>query len=292
LQHRYGARAPQPKEPTEMLLRSTLLAAALLVTASARAADFSAPAPDHGKMATEDATPVGAGTVEVEAAYSPSLTNRGSGGFDRSAHGHSHGYSVSAAYGVTDHLDVKVGLGAGYVVDLSDPAGATRGSGMSDLAFGARWRFLADAERALDLAVTTAVVAPTGDDGADDSLGLSQGYWSVRNALVASKDWGRATANAALAVTLPFGGGAGDLRGCGSANLAFGYALVPWFQPIVEVGYDGVRDGDTQQRIALTAGVNMSFANGTRLLFGAQQAVWGRNVTQSTMALVAVKAGF
>jgi hypothetical protein len=243
-------------------------------------------------MATEDATPVGAGTVEVEAAYSPSLTNRGSGGFERSAHAHSHGYSLSAAYGVTDHVDVKVGLGAGYVVDLSDAAGPTRGSGLSDLAFGARWRFLEDAERALDLAVTTAVVAPTGDDGSDDSLGLSQGFWSVRNALVASKDWGRATANAALALILPVGGGAGELRGCANASLAFGYAVAPWLQPIAEVTYDAARDAGTQQRVALTAGVNMSFANGNRVLVGVQQAVWGRDVAQSTTALVAVKAGF
>jgi hypothetical protein len=276
-----------------MLLRTTLLAALLLAAASARAGEVTAvPGPDHGKMATEEATPIGDGAIEIEAAYSPSLTSHGSGSFDRSAHGHSHGYSLAVFYGVTEHLDVKVGGGFGYVVDLSEAAGPTRGVGSSDLVIGTRWRFLADADRALDLTVATTVVAPTGDDGSYDSLGLSQGYWSVRNALVASKDWGRATANAELALTLPVGGGAGALRGGGCANLAFGYAFLPWFQPIAEVNYDVVRDGGTAERVALTAGINMTSASGNRLLFGVQQAIWGRNVSQSTTALVALKTAF
>jgi hypothetical protein len=277
-----------------MLCRATLLSAVLLANAAAHAAEpaSAAPGPDHGKMATEEATPIGDGAIEVEAAYSPSLTTEGSGSFVPSAHAHSHGYSLAVFYGVTEHLDVKLGGGFGYVVDLSDAAGPTRGSGSSDVVVGTRWRFVASAERALDLTLATTVVAPTGDDGSDDSLGLSQGYWSVRNALVASKDWGRATANAELALTLPFGGGVGDLRAGGSANLAFGYAFLSWLQPIAEVNYDVLRDGATAQRIALTAGVNMTSASGNRLLFGVQQAVWGRNVGQSTTGLVALKTAF
>jgi hypothetical protein len=279
--------------PVNMLLRAAALAA-VLTAAVARADDSSGapPGPDHGKMATEDATPVGEGVLEVEAGWAPSLTAHGSGPFEESAHAHSHGYSFTAAYGVSEHLDVKVGLGAGYLVDLSDPAGPTRGSGLSDLLLAARWRFLASDARALDLAVTTALVAPTGDDGSDDSLGLSQGYWSLRNALVASKDWGRATANAAIALTLPVGGDAGALDLAGCASVAFGYAVVPWLQPIAEASYDAVRDGDTQHRLSLTAGVNLSSSSGNRLLVGVQQAVWGRDVVQSTTALVALKTAF
>jgi hypothetical protein len=289
-----AAARPPTLEKLDMLLRLTLLAAALAAALAAPAArgHGEPPAPDHGKVATEDATPVGAGVVEVEAAYSPNVTNRGWGSFERSAHAHAHGFSLSAAYGVSEDLDLKVGLGAGYVVDLSDPAGATRGSGLTDVVLGARWRFLADAARALDLAVTTAVVAPTGEDASDDSIGMSQGHWSVRNALVASKDWGRATANAAVALTLPVGGGAGELEAAGSASLAFGYALAPWLQPMLEVGYDAVRDGGTQERVAVTAGLSVSAASGHRLLLGVQQAVWGRGVAQTTTALVAVKTAF
>jgi hypothetical protein len=282
-----------------MLTLRPLAAAALALLASNALAAEPGPAaaappdaPDHGKMATEEATPIGLRAVEVEAAWAPTLTNRGSGSFERSAHGHAHAFSLGVFYGVTEHLDVKVAGGFEYVVDRSDLAGPTRGAGASDLVLGTRWRFLADAERALDLTVATTVVAPTGLDAGADTLGLTQGYWSLRNALVASKDWGRTTANAELAFTVPMGGGAGALDGGLCANFALGHAIVSWFQPIAEVNYDVVRDATTQQRLAVTAGVNMTSKSGKRLLFGVQQAIWGSDVPQDTTALVAMKTAF
>jgi hypothetical protein len=288
-------------------LRSLALASALLLSTSARAqtpdgAFVAAPAaggpqsppagPDHGKVATDDATPAGAGVLEIEAAYGPSLTHEGGSGLDHVAHAHSHAFTLGVLYGLTDQLDVKVASGFGYAMDESDPAGATRASGVSDLNLGSRWRFLALADRALDVMLTTTVVAPTGLRATDTSLGLTQGYWSVRNGLVASKDWGRATANAEVALTLPVGGGAAGLRWTGCGNLALGYAFVPWFQPFVEANYDQLRDVDTHQRLAMTAGVNLSAQNGARLLLGVQQAVWGRGVAETTAGLVAIKGGF
>lgn len=270
------------------LLLLAALATGALLPAAARA---EAAPPDHGKMATEEATPVGDGAIEVEAAYAPSLTNRGAGGFERSAHGHTHSASLGVFYGVSEHLDVKVSGGFADTLDRTNLAGPTRGSGATDLVVGTRWRFLADAQRALDVTLATTVVAPTGLRETSEALGLTQGYWSLRNALVASKDWGRTTANAELALTLPVSGDAGDLKGVASANLAFGYAA-SWFQPIAEVNYEAARDAVTQQRLALTAGVNMTSSSGKRLLVGVQQAVWGRNVAQSTVGLVAIKTAF
>lgn len=266
---------------------------AALATASVTTlTSAAAPGPDHGKVATDDATPAGAGALEVEAAYGPSLTHAGGSGFDRSAHAHSHAFTLGVLYGVTDHLDVKVGSGLGYAVDRSDLSGPTRGSGMSDLSLASRWRFLAIEERALDVMLTTSVVAPTGQRATDTSLGLTQGFWSVRSGLVASKDWGRRTANAEVALTLPVGGGADGLRWIACGNLALGYAVVRWLQPLVEVNYDQTRDADTHQRLALTAGINMTAESGARLLVGVQQAVWGRGVAETTAGLVAIKGAF
>jgi hypothetical protein len=286
--------------PRQFRAVAAVLASVFLLTSNARAEEhddadahlFPVAGPDHGKMATEEATPVGEGAVEVEAAYSPTFTNRGTGGFDDSAPGRTHAFSMAVFYGATEHLDVKVGGGFANTMDRTDPAGPTRGQGATDLVLGTRWRFLADAERALDLVLATTVVAPTGQEDAEDALGVTQGYWTLRNALVASKDWGRKTMNAELALTLPVGGGAGDRDGTASANLAIGYAVLPWLQPIAEVNYEAARDVTTQQRLALTAGVNMTSSNGTRLLVGVQQAVWGRYVGQTTTALAAFKLAF
>ncbi len=286
-------------------LRSLAAATALLLSLSARGQDpadlalsassvppaspGAASGPDHGKVATDDATPAGAGALEVEAAYGPSLTHAGGGSFDPAAHAHSHAFTLAVLYGVTDQLDLMVGGGFGYVMDETDPTGPTRGAGMSDLTLGSRWRFLALADQALDLMLTTAVVAPVGHQDDETSVGLSQGYWSVRNGLVASKDWGRITANAELALTLPLGAGAGGLLLGGCGNLAVGYEIVSWLQPFAEANYDLQRDGDTHQRLALTAGINLSAQGGARLLFGVQHAVWGRGVPETTAGLVALK---
>jgi hypothetical protein len=286
-------------------LRSLAAATALLLSLVARGAEppdlalsassvlpsagDAASGPDHGKVVTDDATPSGAGALEVEAAYGPSLTHAGVGPFDPAAHAHSHAFTLTVLYGVTDHLDLKIGGGFGYVMDESDPAGPTRGAGMADVTLGTRWRFLAIADRALDLMLTTTVIAPAGHQPDDGSLGITQGYWSVRSGLVASKDWGRTTANAELALSLPVGAGAEGLLWGGCGNVAVGYEVVSWLQPFAEVNYDLQRDGDTHQRLALTAGINMSARSGARLLFGVQHAVWGRGVPETTAGLVALK---
>ena len=285
-------------------LRPLAAATALLLSLAARGQDpadlalsaSSAPpvsrggaGPDHGKVATDDATPAGAGALEVEAAYGPSLTHAGGGGFEPAAHAHSHAFTLSVLYGVTDQLDLKVGGGFGYVMDEADPTGPTRGAGMSDLTLGSRWRFLTLADQALELMLTTTVLAPVGHQDDGTSLGISQGYWTVRNGLVASKDWGRLTANAELALTLPVGAGAGALLWGGCGNLAVGYEIVSWLQPFAEANYDLQRDGDTHQRLALTAGINLSAQSGARLLLGVQHAVWGRGVPETTAGLVALK---
>jgi hypothetical protein len=273
------------------------VAAALLLVPAAGAAqeqpDGPPPAaPDHGKVATDDATPAGAGTRELELGYLPSVTHHGGGSFERAAHAHVNAFSVTALYGVTGDLDLKVTGGFAHAMDRSDPSVATRGSGLTDLTVAARWRLLASARRALDVMLTTAVVAPIGHEEAPGSLGLTQGFWSVRNALVASKDWGRVTGNAELALTLPVSGGAGEFRRATCANLAVGYAVRPWLQPLLEANYDVARGAATSQRLAVTAGVNLAGSGGTRLMAGVQRAVWGRNVVESTGGLVALKTGF
>lgn len=268
---------------------------ALLLASAARAQEPAAPpspAPDHGKVATDDATPAGAGTRELEFGYLPSVTHHGGGRFERAAHAHVNAFSVTALYGVTGDLDLKVTGGFAHAMDRSDPSAATRGSGLTDLTVATRWRLLASARRALDVMLTTAVVAPIGHEAATGSLGLTQGFWSVRNALVASKDWGRVTGNAEVALTVPVGGGAGTFRSATCGNLAVGYAVLPWLQPLVEANYDLARSAVTSQRVAVTAGVNLTGSGGTRLMAGVQRAVWGRNVVESTSGLVALKTGF
>ncbi|MBI5069595.1 MAG: transporter [Deltaproteobacteria bacterium] len=270
------------------------LAAVLLLGPVARAdpspglPDSPPPGPDHGKVATCDATPVGAGRLEIELAYSPALTQRGMGGFERSTHAHTQALVFSLTHGLADDVDVRLAAGVGEAMERTAPGQSRTGTGATDLALGARWRFLADAERGLDLAVSATAVAPTGRPASDRAPGLTQGYWSVRGALVASKDWGSTTANAELAVVLPAARRSG-VGGAAFASLALGHALRPWLQPMAELSYDAAREGPLRQRLAVAAGLSLTGQAGERLLAGVQQAVWGRHQRQAVSALLALK---
>jgi hypothetical protein len=194
-------------------------------------------APEHGKIATGDATPVGAGVVELELAYAPTWNRSGAHGFDRSADGHAHPVDLTLSYGIGDHVDVHLGAGWAEVHDAA--LAPTRGNGLGDASLATRWRFVADAERALDVAWIAAVVAPTGFDGSADELGVSKGYWSLENALALSKDLGpRLTANAELGWSASLGSARGNERGVLFANGAVGYHLTRWLQPELELNYE------------------------------------------------------
>lgn len=276
-----------------------VLVAALLLLASptlARAQDdWGAPALalEHGKAATADASPVDPGLLEAEIGYTPSWNDRGGSlGFDHAEDAHQHALFGTVTWGVAPDVDVNVGATVGAIYDAGhhhdDGSAPKHGSGIGDVAFGARWRFLNLQERALELALTVGAVAPTGTHHDTDRIGLSQGYWSGRAALVATKDIGRATVNGELALGAPLSGDAGGLRSVVQANAAFGVHVLPWLQPEVELNYQSYL-GLRSQVLAATAGVVAPFGAGQRIVVAVQQGIWGQNATQTTSALVAFK---
>ena len=257
--------------------------------------------PEHGKINTSDASPVGAHVFEVEASYGPSWSLRGGGDFDRSARGAVYPLGLSVTYGIVDDVDVNVSLGyatvydSAYSGDDSHPVGPAHGHGFTDTTAGLRWRFLSRPDWGLDLAVISDFVLPTGADAAPDRVGLSQVYWSFENALVVSKDFGPLTANAELGYSLPFGSERGDERGTLFANLAGGWQVLPWLQPEVELNYEHSYEASSTpdaDLLYLTGGVVAPFGKGYRVAAGAQYAVWGRHTGQSVTGTVAFKWAF
>jgi hypothetical protein len=268
----------------------------------ARPEQASEPGPEHGKLATSDASPVGAHTFEVEASLSPSWNLSGSGGFDHSARGASYPFSLAVTYGITDDVDVSVELAYATTFDSAydyDPddavSGAAHGHGFTDTTVGARWRFLSLPDAGLDVALISDLVMPTGADGSVDRVGLSQVYWSFENALVASKDWGPLTADAEVGFSLPFGGARGDERGILFANLAGGWQVLPWLQPEVELNYQRSYQASPEPAgdlLCATGGVVAPFGKGYRVAAGAQYAAWGRHTGQFVGATLAFKWAF
>jgi hypothetical protein len=275
---------------------SLLLGALLAAPAAVLGEDVGGrPAPEHAKAATADPSPVEPGVIEVDLGYEPTWNDRGgTAGFDRSEPGDAHRFAATLTYGVVAGVDLSVSGGFGAVHDaghLHDDGSAPKhGGGLSDVAFGARWRFLHLAATALELAATADVVAPSGSRCSATRIGLSQEYWSARGALVASKDVGAATSNLEVGLEAPLSGDAGGLRSVLQANGAVGYQVTGWLQPEVELNYE-TAIGPAARALAVTAGVVAPLGR-HRLVAAVQRAVWGRNAVQTTSGIFAVASAF
>lgn len=253
-------------------------------------------APEHGKAATADASPVDRGALEAEVAYGPTFNDRGGvSRFDPS--GYAHGLAGTLTYGAYPDVDLKLSTGFARVYDAAhhhaDGSTPTHGGGVTDTTLGARWRFLNVPEHALELAVTTDVVLPLGAAHTPTAIGLTQGFWSARGALVATKDLGALTTNAEVALTAPVSGDAGGYRSTAQVNLAAGYQLNRALQPELELNYSHASSlGPDAQVLAVTAGVVAPMSGGRRVVAAVQQGLWGRNTTQTTSAVIAFKTSF
>lgn len=248
--------------------------------------------PEHGKASTCDASPVDPGVLELELGYAPvwtaHLVSAGLAGGQSST----QALVASATYGVAPHLDVKV---ASTVAATRDPAhlhadgsSPTHGEGLGDALVGARWRVLNDVEHALELALLGEAVVPVGTRHTPTQIGLSQGFWSGRLALVATKDLERFTTNAELSVGAPLSGDAGGLRSIFQVNLAAGYHVLPWLQPELELNYQGALGPDSQV-LGFTLGVVAPFGAGQRVVAALQHAFWGQRSAETTGILLAFK---
>jgi hypothetical protein len=232
--------------------------------------------------------------TELELGWAPVWSNRGGhAGFEISEPGHVHGFGGTLTRGVLPDVDLKLSAGFATVYEAgarADGPAPTRGTGLSDLTLGGRWRFLNLADHALELAVTADAVIPVGAGATPTEVGISQEFWSARGALVATRDFGALTANAELALGAPVSGDAGGLRSVAQVNAAVGYQLRSWLQPELELNY--LREssvGPDAQVLAVTAGVLAPFGGGHRIVAAVQQGVWGRNAGQTTAAVLSFK---
>jgi hypothetical protein len=243
---------------------------------------------EHGKAAPADASPVDPGVVELELSYAPlwsgDLLGAGPGAS-------THAWSLAAAYGVAPDVDVAIAGTFASARDGTQPDASTaprRGSGLGDLVASARWRFVNLPERALEVALVASAVLPVGSRGSATELAISQGYWSGRAALVATKDVGRWTTGAEVACAAPVAGDARGLLASAQANLAVGYHVRHWLQPELELNYQASFGADAHA-VAVTVGVVVPWGGGHRIVAAVQQGVFGWNTPPTTGGVLAYK---
>jgi hypothetical protein len=251
---------------------------------------------EHAKLNTADASPVDPEHYEVEMGYSWTQAKRA---FDADGDTHQRelareqAVGLALTVGLVPNVDVNIGLDYLWLRD-DDNVAPTTGEGLGDLCFGGRYRFFTSEHYGIEAAWITGVTVPTGSDGSDDELGVSQEFWSWDNSLVVTKDLERLTMNAEVGWSQPLGEDRGDDRGTLIANLAAGYQILEWLQPEVELNYSRkYANGEADESaLAVTAGLVMPINDCLRVNLGVQQAVWGENADKATAAMLAVKLGF
>jgi len=259
--------------------------------------------PEHGKINAPDASPVDPGHYEIESSFAYGFASHlWSNGGDDHGRGftseHSLGLSMTA--GIIHNLDVSISSNYAWLKDKENDfdddgvAGPETGNDFGDLDISGRYRFFQSEAHSLDLAYIGSLTIPTGSPSDQNELGSSQEYWSFNQTLVASKDWGKWTANTDIGYALPFGGKRSESRGTLNADFASGYQVLSWLQPEMELNYshDFLADECDSDVIAITAGLVMPIHEAIRINTGLQQGIWGRNADKATTFSLALKLAF
>jgi len=286
-----------------LLIASTAIMSAISSTALGSTPDVAeAPEREHAKLNTEDASPVDPGHFEFELAYSFTQAGRQ---FDnrwdttRRRYTREHAFEIGLTCGIVENLDAGVGIGLVDVYDRDNDhyeddenhTGPHYGTGISDVAVSAKWRFYHNERLKLEVAYLPGVTIPAGNRSDGNRIGPSQEFWSFDQRISVSKDFlKRWTMNADFGFSLPFGEKRREARGTFDANAAVGYQLLDWIQPEVEVNYahDTVRAEPDADVIAVTVGVILPIAEHWRIDAGVQQVVSARNADKSTSASIAL----
>ncbi len=250
-------------------------------------------APEHGKAFTGDATPVEPGRVEVEVDYAPTWWAT-AGSIDPLT-GEQHLMVAAVTLGIVRDLDARVMVGWVLAHAMPNmPGGPAYGQGLADTIVATRWRFLSLPDPAIDLAVSAALVIPTGVTAATEQLATGKGSWRVGGAFLASADWGRFTAGLELGLTAPVGPRVSNDAGFLVCNAALGYQVLPWLQPEVELNYQHEIElgGEFDERVLWVTAALVFPLDPVRIIAGARTPVWVRDTFAGPTMTAAVKIAF
>ncbi len=267
---------------------------------------------EHSKLITMDASIIDPGHVEVDLFY----TLQG-GSFAWGTDGKrkkrrevlNQSWDTETYIGLFKNVDIGIFQGFTSLTDresnynemagvidpdtgeeMEDPTeGPFHGGGIGDLGITGRWRFYHNEQKKLEIAYNPTVIIPTGRRSNLDHLGPSQGYTSLTNALVFTKDIKRFTGNFSVGYTVPLAHSyrTGNSAGSYDLNLAIGYQVFSWLQPEVEIlwaqGFE--KHGKGAKILSLVAGVIMPVHEHVRLDLGIQQDIAGSSVDQTTTGI-------
>lgn len=248
------------------------------------------PGPETAKLFTEDAPPVDPGRTEIEfdyAYFGARQAVNGAGQIRRRGRFSENDFVLRAKHGLVEDLDIAAVVGFTRFVDPDLPTESRAPGGLSELSFGAKWRFFAPEKWDFAVSYIPGFSFPIAGRTAPSFLGPPQDFHSFDHKFAMTKNIGRFTASADIGYAIPIGR-VGDSRGNMIADVAVGYQVLPWLQPEVELNWTHsfLRGGGEPDSLAVTAGVLLPFGDRWRVQVGVQQEIFGRN-TDITTALLA-----
>lgn len=192
----------------------------------------------------------------------------------------------SVTVGLIEDLDVTVVGGASSLIDsLRQTGGArvvqgpARGGGLTDVELDFRWRFYRDEEQDLSVAL---IAGPSSQNPVLDlgnSIQLGDTFLAWETGIVARKNWGRFTLNGEIFYGFPLENYSPSQFHELGGNIAAGYQLFDWLQPVFELNYIQLRpQGDRPVEITnYTAGFVVSPTDWWNVFLGFQDTLAGRN---------------
>lgn len=236
------------------------------------------------KLTAEDPDPLEPGQVELELFY---FDSSGASAFNHQAR--AQVASASLSVGLVPDLDLSLLTGISSLFDagsqgraeLGPLQGPARGSGLTELEGELRWRFYHDPDKDLSLAYVAGIT-----QRADLQLG-SRGFTSPGSfvsfdqSLVGRKNWGLWTLDAEAYASFPVATTTPGRYTQFGLNLAVGYQVAPWLQPVAELGVlklDPI--GVSQESLSGTLGLILTPLDNLSLYFGYQETLANRNSDQ------------
>jgi hypothetical protein len=217
-----------------------------------------------------------------------------------------HQFEELVFLGIAKNVDLFVGDGFSIQTDkqnnvdefagMLDPVtgeqvpdttqGPSHGHGLKDMQTGLRWRFYHNESNELGLAYVPLFQIPIGRLGKYEHLAPGQGFTTMDNRLVVTKNFGRASFSANLAYRAPFSNLKKTHNYCGTfnTNIAGGYQIKPWLQPEMEILYnqDFKKNGKGTKLVTMVLGAIVTVNSHLRFDAGLMQDVLGSDVSQTT----------
>ena len=271
--------------------------------------------PQHPKIVVLDATPMDPGHVELDLTYTVlggRFAWQHNGGRQKRGTYLVQNWDSETYVGLFKNIDVIVFQGFQHILDkennvnefagIRDPdtdqevadttKGPTHGFGRSDLGITGRWRFFNSLEKKLEISYTSTVFVPTGRRSNLDHIGPSQGFTSLDNSLILTKDIRRWSGTLNVGFNAPLATMARTDNYCGTlhTNVAAGYQVFNWLQPEVEVIYnhDFGKHGKHSNLASVVFGCLFFVNDYLRLEAGVEQGLFGSSANQTTAGIFRV----